>query len=116
MIGTFGSGVPAYDLAEARAWKAALGNGVSSVPALSVKAAMGNNGAGSGAIDTAVTALCLRHQRIPPAQNLDTMDPDCGLNVVTGDSLDTKIDTAVTVGYALNGSQTGALVLKRMED
>jgi hypothetical protein len=44
------------------------------------------------------------------------MDPECGLNVVTGDSTGVKINAAVTAGYALNGSQTAALVLKRMED
>jgi len=116
LIGTFGSGVPAYDLAEARGWKTALGDRVGTIPALSIKGAIGNNGAGSGAIDTAVTAMCIKQQTVLPAQNLETMDPECGLNVVTGDPVSTEINTAVTVGYALNGSQTAALVLKRMED
>ena len=116
LIGTFGSGVVAYDLAEARGWKAALGDRTETVPALSIKGAIGNNGAGSGAIDIAITAMCLKEQTVPPAQNLETMDPQCGLNVVTGDPVSTDLHTAVTGGYALNGSQTAALVLKRMED
>lgn len=115
LIGTYGSGVPAYDIAEARGIRGAIGDLAGKIPAFSTKAAMGNNGAGSGAIDAAVAAMCLKHNTIPPAQNLERMDPECGLNVVSGDPVDARIDTVLSVGYALNGSQTAALVLKRLE-
>ena len=115
LIGTFGSGVPQYDISEARGIRSALGDAAAKIPALSTKATLGNNGAGSGAIDIGIAALCVHHNTVPPAQNLDEMDPECALNVVTGDPVDAKLDTVLSVGYSLNGSQAAALVLKKLE-
>lgn len=116
LIGTFGPGTVVHDLSEARGIRAALGAKASSIPALAIKGAVGNNGAGSGAIDLAVTAMCVRQQTVPAARNTKQIDPACGLNLVTGKPIDAKIGTAVSVAYALGGGQNAALVLKRMED
>jgi 3-oxoacyl-[acyl-carrier-protein] synthase II len=115
MVSTFGTGVSAHDVSEARGIRSALGERTSKVPALAIKGAVGNNGAGSGAIDLAVTALCMKHNTIPAAQNIDRLDPQCNLKLVMGDAVDAKIDTAVSVAYALGGGQNAALVLKRLE-
>jgi len=115
LIATFGSGIVAHDLSEARGIRAALGDRATRIPALAIKGAVGNNGAGSGAIDLGVASLCLKHNMIPPARNTDTIDPECGLNVVRGDPVDARIDAAVSVAYALGGGQNAALVLKRVE-
>ncbi len=115
MVATFGSGTVAHDASEARGIRAALGDRGATVPALAIKGAIGNNGAGSSAIDLAAAAMCIKHNTIPPACNLDTMDPECGLNVVTGDAVDANIQAAVSVAYALGGGQNAALILKRME-
>lgn len=116
LIGTFGAGTVAHDLSEARGIRAALGTKASSIPALAIKGAVGNNGAGSGALDLAVTALCVRHQTVPAACNTRKVDPACGLNLVTGNPTDARIGAAISVAYALGGGQNAALVLKRMED
>ncbi|GMV97446.1 MAG: 3-oxoacyl-[acyl-carrier-protein] synthase 2 [Phycisphaerae bacterium] len=114
LIGTFGCGTVAHDLSEARGLRAALGERAAKVPALAIKGSLGNNGAGSGAIDLAVAAMCLRSNTVPPAVNLERMDAECGLNVVKGDPVDAKIDALVSVAYALGGGQNAALVLKRV--
>ncbi len=115
LIGAFGSGTRAHDLSEARGIRAVLGERTGQVPVLAIKGAVGNNGAGSGAIDLAVAALCMKHHAVPPAANLEQVDPECGLNVIAGDPIDAKIDHAVSIAYALGGGQNAALVLKRME-
>jgi len=115
MITTFGTGIPAHDLSEARAIRSALGDRASRIPALALKGSIGNNGAGSGAIDLATTALCVKHKTIPPARNMDNIDPECGLNIVIGDPIDAKINVAASVAYALGGGQNATLVLKRLE-
>ncbi len=115
LVGTFGTGIVGHDLSEARGIHRALGDRAKRVPALAVKGAVGNNGAGSGAIDLAVAAMCVRHQTAPPAQNLNAPDPRCDLNVVAGDPIDARIGAAVSVGYSLGGGQNAALVLKRLE-
>lgn len=115
MIGTFGTGIAAHDVSEARGLRAVFGDRIARIPALAVKGGLGNNGAGSGAIDLAVSAMCLKHNMIPPAQNVDEVDPECGLNVVRQDPVDARIDVVVDVAYALGGGQNAALVLKRVE-
>jgi len=115
MVGTFGAGLPANDLSEARGIRAALGAAAAKTPALAIKGAIGNNGAGSGAIDLAVAVLCIHHRTIPPSQNVARIDPQCGLNLVTGEPVDANIEVAVSVAYALSGGQNAALVIKRME-
>lgn len=115
LIGTFGSGSEAHDLSEARGLRLALGARTSQIPALATKGYTGNNGAGAGAIDVAIAAMCMRHNTVPAAVNVSNVDPKCGLNVVTNEAIDAKIDLVVTVAYALGGGQNAALVLKRLE-
>ncbi|MHC4444157.1 MAG: beta-ketoacyl-[acyl-carrier-protein] synthase family protein [Planctomycetota bacterium] len=116
MISTMGTGIVQPDLSEARGIRAALPNAADSTPALVVKGSVGNNGAGSGAIDLAVATMCIQHSKIPPALNVSQVDPQCGLKVVTGEPVDAKIDTVVSIAYALGGGQNAVLVLKRMEE
>ena len=115
MVATFGTGIVTHDKSEARGIRAALGDRAEAVPAMAIKGALGNNGAGSGAIDLAVAALCVKNATIPPARNFDRPDPECGLNVIAGDPTDAGIGAAVSVAYALGGGQNAALVLKRVE-
>jgi 3-oxoacyl-[acyl-carrier-protein] synthase II len=114
LIDTFGSGTTAHDLSEARGLRAVFGERTAKVPALSIKGSIGNNGAGSGAIDLSVAAMCLKNNTVPPAINLEQMDPACGLNVIKGQPADVKIDALVSIAYALGGGQNAALVLKRI--
>lgn len=115
LIGAFGTGTTVHDLSEARGIRAALGAQAGAIPTLAIKGAIGNNGAGSGAIDLAVAAMCLKYKTVPPAANTETVDPECGLNVVRGQATDLKASVAVSVAYALGGGQNAALVLKRLE-
>jgi 3-oxoacyl-[acyl-carrier-protein] synthase II len=115
LIGAFGPGTIAHDLSEARGVRAALGERASTIPTLAIKGAVGNNGAGSGAIDTAVAAMCIKYNTIPASLNTDTVDPACGLNVVRSKAIDAKISAVISVAYALGGGQNAALVLKHLE-
>lgn len=113
LVGGFGPGTHEHDASEAQAIRAAFGPRASRIPVLATKGAMGNNGAGSGAIDVGVAAMCLRYGRVPPSQNTDEVDPECGLNVVRDGPAEGRFDTVLTIAYALGGGQNAALVLKR---
>jgi 3-oxoacyl-[acyl-carrier-protein] synthase II len=115
LVGAFGAGTVEHDLSEARGIRAALDSNGSKVPVLAIKGAIGNNGAGSGAIDLGIAALCISHGTIPPSQNVDRADPQCGLNVITGEAIQAKIGAVLSVAYAMSGGQNAALILKRME-
>ncbi len=115
MIATFGTGIAEHDLSEARGLHAVLGSRISDIPALAIKGAIGNNGAGSGAIDLAVAALCMRHGTIPAAANVGVIDPQCALKVITGKPSEAHVRAVLSVAYALGGGQNAALVLKKLE-
>jgi len=115
LVATFGTGIVAQDISEARGIRSALGERAAKVPALAIKGAVGNNGAGSGAIDVAVAVLCMKHNTIPASQNVERPDPECALKLVTGEAIDAKVNAVVSIAYALGGGQNAALVLKRLE-
>lgn len=115
-VGAFGIGTVQHDLCEAKAIHGLLGARTADVPVMAIKGAVGNNGAGSGALDFAALTMALHHRTLPASLNTNRIDPECGLAVVTGDPVDAKIDHAVSLGYAMNGGQNAALVLKRFEE
>jgi 3-oxoacyl-[acyl-carrier-protein] synthase II len=116
LVNAAGIATVADDRAEAAAIHAAFGPSAGSIPVLATKGALGNNGAGSGAIDFAVTVLALHRGIVPPSLNTDHVDPDCGLSVITGDPRDLRAEAAVSLATALSGGQTAALVLRRFSD
>ena len=113
MVGAFACGLPAHDAAEAAAIRSLLGTRAAEIPTLSVKGGLGNNGAGSGAIDFIASVLALYNNTIPPAINSAPVDAACGLRLVTDRPIDARVDVAVSLGYALGGGQNAALVIRR---
>ncbi len=113
LISTFGSGVPEFDRSEAAALRAVFGVGAETIPALAIKGALGNSGAGSGAIDFAAGLLALKHNTIPVSVNTRPSAAGCGLNFVAGEAVDARIETVLSVAYALSGGQSAALVVRR---
>ncbi|MFH1746939.1 MAG: beta-ketoacyl-[acyl-carrier-protein] synthase family protein [Planctomycetota bacterium] len=108
-----GYGIKDYDRAEAAAIHTILGERCSEVPVLGIKGNVGNNGAGSGAIDFIAGVLALHHNTIPPAINCTPHDPECRLKLVTGDPVDADIEYVLSISCALTGGQCAALVTKR---
>jgi 3-oxoacyl-[acyl-carrier-protein] synthase II len=113
VIAAAACGLTAHDLSEARGLAAVFGARTASVPVLNIKGGLGNNGAGSGAIDFIAAVLALHNQTLPPAINSAPLDPTCGLKVVTGQPTDANAEIVVSTGYALGGGQNAALVLRR---
>jgi len=110
-----GNGLPDHDLSEARALHAALGEHAARVPVMATKGALGNNGAGSGAIDLALACQAMRRGIVPPSRNTGSPDPKCAMNVVARQPLETGINTILSVSYALGGGQNAALLLRRWQ-
>ncbi len=111
----FGLGTIEHDAAEARGIRTVLGERAGRIPTLAIKGSIGNNGAGAGGIEVAAGALCLKNQTVPASISTETVDPACGLNVVTGRPITGRFNAVLTTAYALGGGQTAALVLKRWE-
>ncbi len=57
----------------------------SNVPVTALKSYFGNLGAGSGVVELAGSLLALKHGNLPKVLNYETPDPNCELNVATGE-------------------------------
>jgi 3-oxoacyl-[acyl-carrier-protein] synthase II len=116
MAATAACGLSAHDRSEAKAIRSALGDRAAQARVMNIKAGVGNNGAGSGAIDFIAAVLAVHYGALPPAFNSTPPDPECGLNVVTTGPVDAGVETAVSTAYALGGGQNAALVIKRFRE
>lgn len=116
LVSSAACGLPLHDASEARAIATVLGERRKTVPVMNVKAGLGNNGAGSGAIDFIAAVLALHYGTIPAAFNSKPLDAAVELNVVAEGPRDANVGHVVTTSYALGGGQNAALVLRRYRD
>ena len=108
-----GTGIPADDLAEARAILAVLGEVATKVPIWPTKSMLSNTGAAGGAVDV-IAALCaMRDGKIPAARNCDIKAAGCNLNIA-GKPQEKNIRFALSCSYTYGG-QTAAIVLKKVD-
>ena len=98
-VNAHGNSTKDDDAAEAQAIREVLGD----VPVTAPKSYFGHLGAGSGAVELAVSLLGLEQELIPPTLNYETPDPDCPVNVVV-EPRRMKQPTFI----ALNHNATGA--------
>lgn len=105
-------GLPEQDASEARGLATVLDNAAARTPVMCVNGGVGNNGAGTGAIDFIAATLAVHNNTIVRSIHSDPLDPACGLNVSLKGPQDAKIDYALTTAYALGAGQNAALVLK----
>ncbi len=116
LVAPFGSASVEHDAAEMAAWNKTFGDRLSEIPAMVTKGGLGNNGAGSGAIDFAATAVALHRNTVPPSLNTANLDPACRFRFVQNDPQDAPIDCAITLGTALAGGQSAALVIRKVQE
>lgn len=101
------------DIAEAQAIHDVFGDYARQVPVTALKSYMGNSAAGCGSLELAASLVGLHHGVIPHTLNYETPDPDCPLNVVAGQPLETKNLTFLKVNVTRMG-QASAVVATGM--
>ncbi|MGB0714305.1 MAG: beta-ketoacyl-[acyl-carrier-protein] synthase family protein [Phycisphaerae bacterium] len=116
LLNPFGTGIPDFDRSELKAWTDVFGDNLSSTVALTTRGALGNNGAGSGALDIAAMAMALNRNTVPVSHNTDDLLDGCGFNFVQGDARDVPVMQAISASYALAGGQCAALVIKKYQE
>jgi len=117
LIAAFGAGLPDQDASEAAGAHGALGARAAEALTLSVKAGLGNNGAGSGAIDFIAAVLSVQNGAAPPAINSQPVDAECGLRLNLGHRpADVNAELALSSARALVGGQCASLVIRRYRD
>jgi 3-oxoacyl-[acyl-carrier-protein] synthase II len=111
-VNAHGTSTPQGDVIESKALKAVLGERAGKVPVSSTKSMTGHLLGGAGGIETAITALAVRHDLAPPTINYTTPDPECDLDYVPNEA------RRVTIHHALNnsfgfGGTNACIVLKK---
>ena len=82
------------------------------VPVSGLKGYLGNAGAGSGVQELAASLLMLREGLIPVTLNHASNDPDCPLDVVSGDHREATGDRVFLNLSATRGGQASAAVVR----
>ncbi|MGE0481300.1 MAG: beta-ketoacyl synthase [Phycisphaerae bacterium] len=112
LFAAFACGLKAHDAAEANAIRRVLAGKAGQTPVLAIKGGLGNNGAGSGALDFIATVLAVQNATVPAAVNGEhAREP--GVRLICGKPVDARIEHALSLAYALGGGQNAALVVRR---
>ncbi|MFO0784620.1 MAG: beta-ketoacyl synthase N-terminal-like domain-containing protein [Phycisphaerales bacterium] len=105
----FGSGVPALDAAERAALQAVFGARAATLPLVTVMTAVGNCGAGHGALAAAVAVRCLAEQKLPARINTKGAQ---GLDANAAPARSAQLGAVMVVTPSLGG-QNAAIILRR---
>ncbi len=111
-INAHGTSTKMNDLSETNAIKAVFGQGAYSIPVSSTKSLTGHLIAAAGALEGALTALSLYHQKMPATANLTSPDPECDLDYITEGVREKNFAVALSNSFGFGGSNS-SLVFKQ---
>ena len=97
-LNAHGTSTPLNDKFETMSIKTVFGEDAYTTPISSSKSMIGHTLGAAGGIESAVTVLSIRDQKIHPTIHLETPDPDCDLDYVGEGARD------VTIRYAMSNS------------
>lgn len=112
-INAHGSSTPLNDPTETRAIKDVFGDDAYSVRVSGTKGYYGHSLGASGAIETAISALAIDREWLPPTVNLSVADEACDLNFLPGAGEDRRVEHILTNSFGFGGINA-ALVLRRV--
>ena len=112
-INAHGSSTPLNDPTETKALKDVFGDSAYSMPISGTKGYYGHALGASGAIETAISALAISREWLPPTVNLAVADEACDLNFLPGTGRDQRVEHVLTNSFGFGGINA-ALVLRRV--
>jgi 3-oxoacyl-[acyl-carrier-protein] synthase II len=111
-INAHGTSTPYNDKFETLAIKRLFREHARKLAISSTKSMTGHLLGAAGGLEGGITALAVKHQRIPPTINYETPDPDCDLDYVPNKQRAAKIDYALSNSFGFGGTNA-ALLFKR---
>jgi 3-oxoacyl-[acyl-carrier-protein] synthase II len=113
-ISAHGTGTATNDRLETLAVKRLFGDSAYRVPMSSIKSMLGHTMGAASAIEAAVCALVVYHDRIPPTINLREPDPECDLDYVPNCAREHTVQVAMNNAYAFGGNNASLILRKCM--
>ncbi len=111
-INAHGTSTPFNDKIETLAIKQVFGEHAHQLAVSSTKSMTGHLLGAAGGLETAITALALRDQIIPPTINYEHPDPECDLDYVPNQARPAALEYALSNSFGFGGTNA-ALLLKR---
>jgi 3-oxoacyl-[acyl-carrier-protein] synthase II len=102
-VNAHASGTPAGDLAESRALRGALGAALDGVAVTSTKSMTGHLLGAAGAVEALLCVLTLRERTVPATRNLEAIDDEITLDVVTMDNRPIRTGAALSTSFGFGG-------------
>ncbi|MBN1672919.1 MAG: beta-ketoacyl-[acyl-carrier-protein] synthase family protein [Kiritimatiellae bacterium] len=115
LVNAHGTATQANDACESRSIREALGGEADRIPVVSSKPFFGHLIGAAGAVETAVTVLCLEAGRAHSNLNLDRRDPLCDLHFVGDAPVDLAKPVAMKTSFGFGGNN-GVLIVRRFEE
>lgn len=112
-VNAHGSSTPLNDPTETLAIKEVFGDHAYRLQMSGTKGYYGHALGASGAIETAICALAMEHEWLPPTVNLTVADEACDLNFLPGSGRSARVDHVLTNSFGFGGINA-ALVLRRV--
>ncbi len=111
-VSAHGTGTATNDRLETIAAKRIFGEAARRIPMSSIKSMIGHTMGAASAIEAAVCALAITHDRIPPTMNLENPDPLCDLDYVPNACREHRVEVAMSNAYAFGGNDASLLLKK----
>ena len=112
-INAHGTSTQAGDIAEVAAIKSVYGDHAYKLAVSSTKSMTGHLLGAAGAIESIISVMCLKDQKLVPTINLDNPDEGCDLDFVPHEARDAKLEYAICNSFGFGGTN-GSIVFKRM--
>lgn len=102
-VSAHGTGTRANDVLETRAIHTVFGDRASSMMVSSTKSMHGHAMGAAGALELALTLLCLGEGLVPPTLNLRVPDPECDLDYVAEGARQESVQAFVANSFGFGG-------------
>jgi len=113
-INAHGTSTPAGDKVETLAIHRVFGNRAKKIAVSSTKSMTGHLLGAAGGFETAVTALAVARDAVPPTINYEVPDPDCDLDYVPNRFQNLPVRYALNNSFGFGGTNA-SLLLKKFE-
>ena len=113
-INAHGTSTPAGDKVETLAIKMVFGAHARKLAISSTKSMTGHLLGAAGGLETAICALAVHDQVMPPTINYENPDPECDLDYVPNEARRGPIRYALSNSFGFGGTN-GCLIFKRMD-
>ena len=112
-LNAHGTSTPVGDKCETQAIKKVFGACAKKLAVSSTKSMTGHL-LGAAAVETAICAMAIQHNLVPPTINYENPDPDCDLDYVPNKAREMKVDACVNNSLGFGG-HNATLIVKKHE-